>query len=700
MPVTLITSSDPGPRLGKPIAQQLPAFGAFSGPDSLLIYPSSPFSVSFGPETFTNTNKDTVYYASLGDNTPLPSWINFDSSTLTFAGTTPSFTSPLELPQQFPMHLTASDVVGFSGAIAVFQLIITSHEVAFRNPTTSVEISPGKAVEFGLTRLNLIMDGRAVNYIELTGIAATPPAWLSLDNHNFLFSGTAPIDAVSQSFSISVTDRYGDTASTTILLSVGSSSSLILGSIGTIQATIGSNFTYNFHDSLFSTSGLQVSISLGNTSTWLRFDEATLSLYGEVPENLEPQGDQLTLTASNGSQSQSQDFLLALSRGSPSNAEPTSGVGSGSAISTSASATDAASTVQSSADGVWSTQQRGKVIAGAVVGSSVGSFAIVFLLCLIRRKRQKRDREGYLGAFRRQISGPRLQKPDNWDHSEDTEKFVPGHRRVPSRVPQVDLAKRQSRLSDFFRSSPFFHNPPDPGRPKSRGRPDLPTMEEDLTPLQPSDAYLGVHETNYTRKRASRGLPLSTSASAYLSRQYSIRSLTDANRSSRHLSGLGHGLSLTHTLSRSRSRKFKHSSRGSTSYGFGHGQNASFDRLSSPPPVFDRAKPPRTATTSSSNDHMSAECPFPSVYSSAQLHDFPRPPDRYSSIFPDDATNFSRPTIRTVGAARRVSRTPTPTRALNMYIKTRRSQGESALFSAGASSRKSSVAKRQSCVWA
>jgi len=693
MPVTLVTSSDPGPSLGKPITQQLPAFGTFSGPDSLLIYPSSPFSVSLGPDTFTNINKDTVYYASLGDNTPLPSWINFDSSALTFTGTTPSFTSPLELPQQFPIQLTASDVVGFSGAIAGFQFTITSHEVTFRNPTTVIKITPGKPVEFSLTQLNLVMDNRPLNYTDLAGITAEPPAWLSMDTHNFLFSGT-PTDAVQQSFLISVTDRYGDTASTTILLSIGTSSSLIVGSIDTIEATIGSNFTYKFQDSLFSTSGLQINISLGNTSTWLRFDEATLSLYGEVPGDLEPQADQLTLTASNGSQSQSHDFAIALSRGGVSSVEPSSAIGGGSTVSTSASAAGVVSTVQPLAESAAGTQQRGKIIAGAVVGSSIGSFAVVFLLCFIRRKRQKRDREGYLGAFRRQISGPRLQKSDNWDHPEHTEKFVSSHRRVPSRVPQVDLAKRQSRLSDFFRSSPFFHNASETGRPKSRGRPDLSTMDEDTTPLQSNDAYRGVYERNYTTKRVSRGLPLSTSASAYLSRQYSTRSLTDANRSSRYLNGLGHGLSLTHTLSRSRSRQFKRSSRASTSYGFGHGKNASFDRLSSPPPVFDRAKAPRTATTTSSDDHMSAECPSPSIYSSGQLHDFPRPPDRYSTIIHEDATNFSRPTIRTVGAARRVSRTPTPTRGWNMYIKTRRSQHESAFFSAGASSRKSSVANK------
>ncbi|MCJ1243469.1 hypothetical protein MMC30_000666 [Trapelia coarctata] len=694
LPVTLVVSSDAGPGLGKPVTQQLPAFGTFSSPDSLLIYPSSPFLVSFGAGTFTNTNRSTVYYASCGNNTPLPSWITFEASTLTFSGTTPSFTSPLELPQQFPIQLTASDVAGFSGAIAYFQLIIASHELTFSNQTAAIEITPGKPVKFSLTQLELAMDGRPTNYSDLTGITANTPTWLSLDTHSLILSGTVPMNAVSQSFSISVADRYGDTASTTLLLSVGPSPNLILGSVGTIQATIGSNFAYKFKDSLFSTSRLHVSISLGNTSTWLRFDEATLSLYGEVPEVLEPQVDHLTVTATNGSQSESQNFMIALSLSGISSSPSSSSTGTGLAASESASSPSAGSTMQPATEGVAGTQQRGKIIAGAVVGSSIGSFAVLFLLCFIWRKRQKRNREGYLGAFRRQISGPRLQKPDTWDkETEVTEKFVAGHRRVPSKVPQVDIAKRHSRFSDMF---PFFPSS-ETGRPKSRGLPDLLTMDEERVPLRPDDAYLGPHESRYMAKRASRALPLTTSSSAFFSRQFSTRSLTD--RSSRRLSSLGHGGGVNRTLSRSRSGQFKRFSRSSTSYGFGHGKNASFDRLSPPPPLFDRAKAPRPPTTTSS-DHMSAECPSPSIYSPAQQYNFPRPCTVYADAIPEDSfgsTNFSRPTTRaTIRAVpkHRVSRTPTPTRNYMHYLKTRRSHGESALFAAGASSRKSSVAKK------
>lgn len=692
LPVTLVVSSDLGPGLGKPVTQQLPVFGTFSSPDSLLIYPSSPFLVSFGADTFTNTNKNTVYYASSGNNTPLPSWITFEASTLTFSGTTPSFTSPLELPQQFPIQLTASDVAGFSGAVAFFQLTITSHELTFRNMTTTIEITPGKPIKFSLTQLELAMDGQPANYSDLTGVTAKTPTWLSLDTRSLLLSGTVPTNAVSQSFSISITDRYGNTAGTTLLLSTGPSPSLILGSIGTIQATIGSHFTYKFNSSLFSTSGLHVSVSLGNTSTWLRFDEATLYLYGEVPESLEPQVDHLTLTASNGSQSQSQAFIVASSLGGISSSPPSSGTSIGLAPSTSASSPSAGSTTQSGAEDVAGTQQKGKIIAGAVVGSSIGSFAVLFLLCFLRRKRQKKDREGYLGAFRRQISGPRLQKPDTWDkETEVTEKFVAGHRRVPSKVPQVDINKRQSRFSDML---PQLFRSSETSRPKSRGLTDLSTMDEETAPLRPDDVYPGPHERRNMAKRGSQGLPLAPSASAYFSRQFSTRSLTD--RSSRRLSSLGHGVGINRTLSRSHSGYFKRSFLSSRSYGLGHGKNASFDRLSSPPPAFDRAKDPRPATTTSS-DHMSAECPSPSVYSPAQQYGFPQPP---SNVIHEDSvssTNFSRPTTRaTIRAVpkHRLSRTPTASRDLLQYLKTRRSHGEGGLFSAGASSRKPSVAKK------
>lgn len=69
MDVKLLVSNRIGPSLGNPVSEQLPAFGAFSHPNSLLISPTSPLHLSFSKITFENTDANTAYYASSGDNT-------------------------------------------------------------------------------------------------------------------------------------------------------------------------------------------------------------------------------------------------------------------------------------------------------------------------------------------------------------------------------------------------------------------------------------------------------------------------------------------------------------------------------------------------------------------------------------------------------------------------------------------------------
>ena len=440
LPVTLIVSAAQGPGLGVIASQQLPAFGTFSAPDNLLLYPSAPLSVALHPDTFTNTDEKTVYYALCANHTPLPSWINFDASRLLFTGIAPDFTSPMELPQYFGIELTASDVVGFSGAITSFQIIIESHKLTFNTETVTVNVSPGRPVNFSGILNNLTLDGAPVRNTDIKQILAETPDWLALDARTSRLSGTPPTSVASQNISIQVMDVYSNIANATLLISVNASSTLIQSNIGVLKATIGSEFSYTFSSSVFSGSDVQVGLDLGNTSSWLSYDSATRTLHGNVPTNADAQQDQLKIAASRGSQSESQSFaILLVQRFSVGGSTMTNALTPTTTTTPTPSTTP---TTQPFSTGNNRNDSRRKSIVAGVVISIVALLGVGLLFsCLAKRRRRRNSIEGYLGTPTRYISRPifRDRFAEQEDRARILEKPTLGHRRLTSKPPKLDI---------------------------------------------------------------------------------------------------------------------------------------------------------------------------------------------------------------------------------------------------------------------
>ena len=307
MPVTFVISTNAGPGLGTPVAAQLPAFGAFSSPDTLLLTPGTPLSLTFSPSTFTNVDVHTTYYAMCANNTPLPSWINFDSSSLSFSGNAPQATSPSELPQSFRIQLTASEVVGFAQAITSFELVIENHMFTFGNSLQIINTTFGTLVNYTALQSDLSLDGQPALGTDLAQAATDAPPWLLLDNGTLILSGITPRNAVQQNFTVNVTDVYGDSASTKVIIQItGDTSKNLFSPITTLNATIGANFTFALNTSLYSTQDVHVIVDPGTASAWLQFNPDSLDLYGYVPSNLRSQVVQANVTAIQRDQSQSQ----------------------------------------------------------------------------------------------------------------------------------------------------------------------------------------------------------------------------------------------------------------------------------------------------------------------------------------------------------------------------------------------------------
>lgn len=232
MPVTLITSTDPGPGLGLDIASQLSNQGSFSTPDRLILAPSSLINIAFSRETFTNTNQDTVYYAICANNTPLPSWLHFDPAALSFSGTSPQLDTTGATSQIYGIHIIASDIVGFSGAVAGFEVIVESHVFTTKNVSHTLKALPGDVVSYSDILGDLTLDGSPVSAADLAQASALTPLWLSLNTSSLILSGTSPPDVASQNITVTVTDKYGDEVEAIVSIDASSQTS-VKSAVGT-----------------------------------------------------------------------------------------------------------------------------------------------------------------------------------------------------------------------------------------------------------------------------------------------------------------------------------------------------------------------------------------------------------------------------------------------------------------------------------
>lgn len=367
MSVTLVVTDDPGPQVGMSVADQLPAYGSFQSPDALLVAPSSPIAVSFSPDTFANTNSQTNFYALSANHTPLPSWIRFDPQKLSFVGSAPDGISPADTAETFQIELAASNVVGFSEAMVIFHIIVERHLLEFRNSVQIVNVSGGSALSSSVLNDSLQLDGQKANSSVIRNVTATPPSWLRLDSSTLLLTGTPPGDIGAQNFTVSVTDSLNNSASTMVILQLANaSSSSLLSPIGAVNATIGLPFLYSLNDTLIKDT-LTLTVDLGAASSWLQFDSKARQLHGTVPLDLKPQQVVVNITASEGSEAQSELLTIAIQK-------PGAVVAPVAAVPASSAPTDHR----------W-------IAAAVVLPICVLISALLLLFCCCRRRRQTRS---------------------------------------------------------------------------------------------------------------------------------------------------------------------------------------------------------------------------------------------------------------------------------------------------------------------
>ncbi|KAI4155090.1 MAG: hypothetical protein L6R39_001294 [Caloplaca ligustica] len=557
MPVTLVVSSSPGPGLGKPLEDQLSTRSNYQSPNTILLPHSSALMISFSPDTFTNTDHETEYYALCANNTPLPSWIVFEPLNLSFAGTAPQNTSPDELPQTFDLHFTASDVPGFSDAVVSFSIVLENHILTFGNQPHIVNVTSGVPFIYDGLQHSLALDDQTADRAGIREIHADTPYWVSFDESSWILSGTPPASIDSQNITVTATDLYGENATTTVALRavVDATAHIFEEPLGTVNATIGVDFVYTFNRSIAASSGINVSVDLAAASSWLRFDGSSLELSGRVPGNLSPQDIIINITAAQGSRSQSESLTISIGSLTHSNSlstsAPSTSVGSGSNNST------PTSTVLSQAlhSGRGSHSHRSKVAAAVAVPIVM---LCVFLLfaCLFVYRRRRREKT-WLSAARGKISRPFLsdEASDKQSVGEMVEKPAAAHRTAPSKPPIIDLpglrssiaSKRRSFLQLFKAPTEDAHQAPKTeyteglsmGKPKPAAQPQfsLVPQEQESSRMERSS----LSSRNHPLRNSRPSGVVNFSPAKRKRQRHRISDMSSDPFSSQRVSGFGHG---------------------------------------------------------------------------------------------------------------------------------------------------------------
>ncbi|KAL1639808.1 polarity establishment/cellular polarization [Diplodia intermedia] len=439
MQATLIVSADAAPKLNIDIADSLSKAGKLAGPQSLSLQPSQQFSIQFPTDTFASSaTADLTYYATLSDRSPLPSWVSFNPGSMVFSGTSSAS------PQTVDLMLVASDVIGFAGASLIFTLSVSAHQLIFNNVEQTVNVTPGSAVSVTDFRSQLSLDGAALADSDFENATSTLPNWLSFDPKTLDVSGTAPQDVNSTSFTITVRDKFGDVANTTVLLT--RASGLLRSAVGNLNAVIGEDAKFDLSNVVAQQPGLQVEVDLGSAAQWLHFNQTSFTISGEIPSSASPETvhGSIKLTTADGSQSDTGSFDIVVK---PAAATGSNGTNPRSTSATSNASTTAEASETSSANlsPHREATNNGAVIAVSVVCIVVAIIALVLGFLLYRRSRRP-GRPSSPARRKEEISRPTYPDELEWQMGDatfirdgDVEKGEGTVRRTETLPPQIGV---------------------------------------------------------------------------------------------------------------------------------------------------------------------------------------------------------------------------------------------------------------------
>jgi axial budding pattern protein 2 len=397
---TLVVSRRKAPVVKIPLSEQIENFGNYSAPSSLLVYPSTMFAYTFNKDTFDSSN-GVSYYATSGDSSPLPAWVTFDETTLTFSGTTPPFETLVQPPQNFSFQLVASDIVGFSAESIAFSIVVGSHRLTTENPIISLNATRGSKFTYDKIGEEIRLDDERVTSQDLKATVQGMPKWMSFDENSWRLSGTPGKGDRSTNFTISFSDPFADTLD--ILAMVNVATGLFKSTFDDIEAEPGEEIELDLESHIRNPDDVEIDVTTSPNQDWLKVDGLKIS--GRVPKSAT--GD---LKISIKAQSKSSDLseteglkvsFLALDKTATSTET---------AVATS---TTTVSEAKNTADDGDDDEGPGHLPIGTILLATLIPIITIGLIllalaCILRRRRKAK--ETYLNStYRHKISKPVLE---------------------------------------------------------------------------------------------------------------------------------------------------------------------------------------------------------------------------------------------------------------------------------------------------
>ncbi|TEA21918.1 Axial budding pattern protein 2 [Colletotrichum sidae] len=291
MTATLVVTRNPAPKVQIPLSDQIQQLGETSSPTSVVAYPASDFSFAFDRDTFSYTGAGINYYATSANSSPLPSWIKFDASTLTFTGTTPPFESLVQPPQKFDFSLVGSDIVGFSAVSLVFSIIVGAHRLTTDTPVIKINATRGDQMTYEALAGSIRLDGNPIVPTDVNFTAADLPTWLTVDEATLVMKGTPLNDSQPSNSTITFRDAYADTLD--IVVSVSLEARIFRETDLDFEVKPGESFSFDVEPYLWSPSDIE--LELANSQDWI--DVKGLKIAGTAPKSAASENIKLLVKA-------------------------------------------------------------------------------------------------------------------------------------------------------------------------------------------------------------------------------------------------------------------------------------------------------------------------------------------------------------------------------------------------------------------
>ena len=253
--------------------------------------------------TFTDPQNETlIYTATQANGAALPSWLSFNVTTQTFAGTPPAGNTNLSI------KVTATDTSGLSASETFAANLVAPTAPTITNQTAEQIWTIGKAVNFTLAS-NTFTDpqGENLTYSAKLANGSALPSWLHFNGSTDTFTGTVPNSAAGLSIKVTATDAGGASTSETFsVLTPKPAAPMVTAQTATQTWTRGQAVDFTLASNTFTDpqgENLTYSAKLANGAalpSWLHFNGSTDTFTGTVPNSAAGLSIKVTATDAGG----------------------------------------------------------------------------------------------------------------------------------------------------------------------------------------------------------------------------------------------------------------------------------------------------------------------------------------------------------------------------------------------------------------